>query len=58
MNEIFREMGEENKSYFVGLWLEYERCETYDAKIVKDLDKLEMIQQAYEYEKQHKVKLT
>jgi 5'-deoxynucleotidase YfbR-like HD superfamily hydrolase len=31
--------------------LEYEKCETYEAKVVKDLDKLEMIQQAYEYEK-------
>jgi 5'-deoxynucleotidase YfbR-like HD superfamily hydrolase len=32
--------------------------ETYEAKIVKDLDKLEMIQQAFEYEKEHGIWLT
>eukprot|EP01023_Acetabularia_acetabulum_P000218 TRINITY_DN10094_c0_g2_i1.p1 TRINITY_DN10094_c0_g2~~TRINITY_DN10094_c0_g2_i1.p1 ORF type:complete len:138 (-),score=35.59 TRINITY_DN10094_c0_g2_i1:358-771(-) len=33
------------------LWNEYEKGETPAAKIVKDLDKLEMILQAHEYEK-------
>eukprot|EP01025_Chloroclados_australasicus_P000939 TRINITY_DN103125_c0_g1_i1.p2 TRINITY_DN103125_c0_g1~~TRINITY_DN103125_c0_g1_i1.p2 ORF type:complete len:195 (+),score=24.00 TRINITY_DN103125_c0_g1_i1:202-786(+) len=35
------------------LWKEYENGETSEARIVKDLDKLEMILQAYEYEKDH-----
>ncbi|KAI8847578.1 hypothetical protein BC829DRAFT_396192 [Chytridium lagenaria] len=33
------------------LWLEYEEGETSNALFVKDLDKLEMIIQAYEYER-------
>ncbi|KAJ1969523.1 hypothetical protein H4R35_006115, partial [Dimargaris xerosporica] len=33
-----------------GLWHEYEACETPEARLVKDLDKFEMIVQAYEYE--------
>lgn len=32
------------------LWLEYEAAETKEAKLVKDLDKFEMICQAFEYE--------
>lgn len=33
------------------LWLEYEKGESLEAQIVKDLDKFEMICQAFEYEK-------
>jgi len=33
------------------LWLEYEENKTNEAKFVKDLDKFEMIVQAFEYEK-------
>ena len=33
------------------LWQEYENGETMEAKFVKDLDKFEMILQAFEYEK-------
>ena len=33
------------------LWLEYEKGESFEAQIVKDLDKFEMIVQAFEYEK-------
>lgn len=32
------------------LWTEYEEAQTNEAKFVKDLDKFEMICQAYEYE--------
>ncbi|KAJ1984850.1 hypothetical protein H4R34_000389 [Dimargaris verticillata] len=32
------------------LWHEYEACQTPEARLVKDLDKFEMIVQAYEYE--------
>ncbi|PVU84929.1 hypothetical protein BB560_007210 [Smittium megazygosporum] len=39
------------------LWKEYELCETAEAKLVKDLDKFEMITQAYEYEVAHKISL-
>ncbi|KAJ1989460.1 hypothetical protein H4R33_002065 [Dimargaris cristalligena] len=35
----------------VELWQEYEACETAEARLVKDLDKFEMIIQAVEYEK-------
>ena len=55
---IFKELGEDNLSYYKSIWLEYEQGETYEAKIVKDLDRLEMIQQAFQYEKQHSIKLT
>nr|AHB08880.1 HD domain-containing protein [Suaeda glauca] len=34
------------------LWMEYEECSTPEAKIVKDFDKVEMILQALEYEKE------
>lgn len=39
------------------LWLEYEKCETNEAKLVKDFDKFEMIVQAVEYEKREKKRL-
>lgn len=32
------------------LWLEYEDCTSAEARVVKDLDKMEMIIQADEYE--------
>lgn len=35
------------------LWEEYEKMETPEAKFVYELDKLEMLIQAYEYEKEH-----
>lgn len=33
------------------LWYEYEDCTSEEARVVKDLDKLEMIVQADDYEK-------
>lgn len=41
-----KEMGE----LMINLWKEYEDGLTFEAQIVKDLDKYEMILQAYEYE--------
>lgn len=41
-----KEMGE----IMINLWKEYEDGLTFEAQIVKDLDKYEMIFQAYEYE--------
>lgn len=45
-----KEMGE----LLVGLWREYEEGVSEEAKIVKDLDKYEMLLQAYEYEEKYK----
>lgn len=41
---------EDKETY--NLWEEYEFQKTEDAKFVKQLDKLEMAMQAYEYEQQ------
>jgi putative hydrolases of HD superfamily len=35
------------------LWHEYEQQETVEARYCKDIDKFEMVVQAYEYERQH-----
>ena len=35
----------------ISLWKEYEENVTPEAMVVKDLDKFEMIQQAFEYER-------
>lgn len=37
--------------------MEYEEAKTYESWIVKDLDKFEMVQQAYEYESKYDVDL-
>jgi putative hydrolase of HD superfamily len=39
------------KEDILTLWQEYEDSTTEESKLVKDLDKFEMIQQAFEYEK-------
>ena len=43
---------------FQRIWLEYEHCSTPEAQLVKDFDKLEMILQALEYERDQKVDLS
>ena len=40
------------------LWLEFETGQTLEAALVRDLDKFDMIYQAYEYEKAHEVDLS
>lgn len=40
------------------LWNEYEAASTPEARFVKDLDKLEMILQAHEYEEEQDVDLS
>ncbi|XP_005103320.1 5'-deoxynucleotidase HDDC2 [Aplysia californica] len=45
--------GEGGKEMY-NLWLEYEHQKSPEAKFVKDMDKLEMLFQAYEYEEMHK----
>lgn len=41
-------------SEFEALWEEYEQQQTPESKAVKDLDKFDMIMQAFEYEKSQK----
>ena len=43
---------------FFELWLEYEEGNSEEAKFVKQMDKLEMAVQAYEYESEHGKNLT
>ncbi|XP_045182680.2 5'-deoxynucleotidase HDDC2-like [Mercenaria mercenaria] len=50
MNHISTLVSEEVGSELMGLWLEYEEEKTAEAKFVKDLDKFDMVFQAYEYE--------
>ncbi len=38
---------------YLGLWMEYEEQERVEARIVKDLDKLEMVMSAIEYQEKH-----
>lgn len=56
MNSFLDDMlgGESNtqaRQRFRALWYEYEARETPEAKLVKDIDRLELIVQAVEYEK-------
>lgn len=52
MDDIGALLGECNASSTIrALWEEYEAGESPEAKLVKDFDKIEMIVQAYEYER-------
>lgn len=42
----------------VSLWSEYENSSTNEAKLVKQIDKFEMVLQAFMYEKSQKIDLT
>ena len=46
----------ENGEYYYKLWLEYEENKTKVSKLLHQLDKLEMVIQALEYQKLHKQK--
>lgn len=50
MNKISQTLNKEMGELLVNLWKEYEDGITPEAQIVKDLDKYEMLLQAYEYE--------
>ena len=50
MNLIKTSLNEEMGDLLVNLWKEYEEGGSLEAQIVKDLDKYEMLLQAYEYE--------
>ncbi|KAJ9069805.1 hypothetical protein DSO57_1014918 [Entomophthora muscae] len=52
MQGFVNQLGDSKQSKFMyDLWLEYESAESKEALLAKDLDKYEMIVQAFEYEK-------
>ena len=52
--EAIEELNEKLKdNEILELWKEYEKGESPEAKFVYELDKIEMLLQAYEYEKEH-----
>ncbi len=53
MEEIRRIVGDPLGEELFELWKEYEELETTEAIYCKDIDKFEMVMQAYEYEKVH-----
>jgi putative hydrolases of HD superfamily len=53
MEEIRRVVGDPLGKELYDLWKEYEDQETTEAIYCKDIDKFEMVVQAYEYEKEH-----
>lgn len=52
MERLCSLVGKRNGEEFFDLFMEYEKQETEEAKAVKDLDKFDMILQAFEYEEQ------
>lgn len=51
LNHMCEVLGDEERAKEIHeLWTEYENNSTLEAKVVKDLDKVEMILQALEYE--------
>lgn len=55
VSEIFSNF--ENKEEYILLWEEYNKGDLLEAKIVKEVDKLEMCLQANEYEKAENINL-
>lgn len=53
MNAIRRVVGDPLGEELFALWKEYEEQETVTALYCKDIDKFEMVVQAFEYEKEH-----
>jgi len=54
MRDIFSNL--ENGKEFIDLWLEYEGQETPEAKFLKEIDRLEMFLQVYDYTEENKNK--
>lgn len=57
MNTITSYLPDWSKEEVLNLWSEYENLSSTEAIIVKDLDKFDMIVQAFEYEKSNNVHL-
>merc|ERR1711862_1051506 len=53
MTKIRSTVGDPLGKELYDLWLEYEQQQTTEALLCKDIDKFEMVVQAYEYEKEH-----
>ncbi|CAJ1357871.1 unnamed protein product [Effrenium voratum] len=53
MQAIRKVVGDPLGEELYGLWKEYEDLETVEAIYCKDIDKFEMVMQAFEYEKEH-----
>jgi putative hydrolase of HD superfamily len=53
MKNLLSILGDRGKEYF-GIWKEYEKRKSKEAKFVKAIDNLEMVLQALEYEKEEK----
>lgn len=49
MEKIFSSLPKDSQQYYEKLWSSYELQEQYESKLVRDIDKFEMMQQAYEY---------
>lgn len=58
MKKIFSSLPEDSRLYYLKLWDAYESQEPYESKLVRDIDKFEMMQQAYEYEQKYKIDLS
>jgi putative hydrolase of HD superfamily len=51
MNQILSLLPKKQREKYMAIWNEYKKCETKEATIVRQLEKLEMALQAKEYEK-------
>ena len=51
MHQILSLLPKKQREKYMAVWNEYKKCETKEAKIVRQLEKLEMALQAKEYEK-------
>lgn len=49
--QLFSKLPQKESKMFYSLWLEYEKKECYEAKVVKALDALECMLQVLEYKK-------
>ncbi|KAK6462439.1 hypothetical protein DFJ63DRAFT_319257 [Scheffersomyces coipomensis] len=56
LSSIIKPYNPEYAQEIVELWLDYEEIRTIEARYVKDIDKYEMIQQAWEYEQEYGLK--
>lgn len=58
MEKIFSSLPADSRAYYLGLWRTYEEGQLEETRLVRDIDKFEMMQQAYEYEQLYKVDLS
>ena len=56
MNQILSLLPKKQREKYIAIWNEYKKCETKEAKTVRQLEKLEMALQAKEYEKARSTK--